>query len=108
MTITAGVALVGYVSIAGHKDSSEGSETSMLGISLILIAMCFMGGQLISEEKFLSTASLDPLYVVGFEGMWGCIFMAVLLPIFQNFECTGQLCPRGRLEDTFGAIKELN
>ena len=50
---------------------------------------------------------MDPLYVVGLEGMWGCLIFAILLPIFQNIECTGELCHNGRLEDSLMAIDDF-
>jgi len=78
----------------------------MTGIVLLLIAQCFTGGQFVSEEKLLSGTSLDPLYVVGLEGFWGCCVFAVLLPIFQQVECYGTLCHNGRLEDSLGALQE--
>jgi hypothetical protein len=54
----------------------------MLGIALLLMAQCFTGGQFISEEKLFMGQSLDPLYVIGFEGFWGMCIFGVLLPIF--------------------------
>lgn len=109
-TITAGVALVGYVSIMNSKSSSHqeaSSETSVLGIALIVIAMCFMGGMLVVEEKFMSGTNLDPFFIVGIEGLWGLIFFGILLPIFQQIKCQGQLCPTGRLEDSISALHEI-
>jgi hypothetical protein len=38
--------------------------------------------------------------VVGFEGLWGVLVYAILLPIFQHINCSGSLCPSGILEDT--------
>jgi len=32
---------------------------------------------------------------------------AILLPIFQNIECYGELCHNGRLEDSISAIQEF-
>jgi hypothetical protein len=36
----------------------------------------------IVEEKLLGDYYLDPLKVVGWEGIWGCCYYAILLPIF--------------------------
>lgn len=41
------------------------------------------------------------------EGFWGCCVFGVLLPIFQNINCTGELCHGGKLEDSLAAIKEF-
>ena len=82
-TIVLGVFLVGFVSIMASKtDVSAGGATSITGILLLLAAQCFTGGQFVSEEKLLGGYSLDPLYVVGLEGFWGCCVFAILLPIF--------------------------
>jgi hypothetical protein len=36
----------------------------------------------IVEEKLLGDYVLDPLKVVGLEGMWGIVYYLILLPIF--------------------------
>lgn len=61
----------------------EGDPTKALGLVLLFIAQLFTGGLFISEEKILSDYYLDPMMVVGFEGLWGIIYWAILLPIFQ-------------------------
>jgi len=68
--------------MASRTDVSAGGATSITGILLLLAAQCFTGGQFVSEEKLLGGYSLDPLYVVGLEGFWGCCVFAILLPIF--------------------------
>jgi hypothetical protein len=62
---------------------------------------------MVVEEKLLSGTQLDPLYVVGMEGLWGCLIFAILLPIFQNVQCTGPLCHDGKLEDTIATFREM-
>ena len=106
-TIVLGVFIVGFVSImASQKDFSAGA-TSITGVLLLLAAQCFTGGQFVTEEKLLGEKVLDPLYVVGFEGLWGCCVFAVLLPIFQQIECYGELCHNGRAEDSLAALQEF-
>jgi len=61
----------------------EGDETKATGLVLLVIAQLFTGGLFISEEKILSDYYLDPMMVVGFEGLWGIIYWCILLPIFQ-------------------------
>jgi len=65
----------------------------------------FAGTQFIVEEKLLGNYYLDPLYVVGWEGVWGLSYYIILLPIFQYIKCTGKLCPSGTLEDTALAFR---
>jgi drug/metabolite transporter (DMT)-like permease len=104
-TIVLGIFIVGFVNIQASKEASVGDSaaantTSILGICLLLLAQCFTGGQFVTEEKILGDAQLDPLYVVGMEGLFGCTVFALLLPIFQNIECYGELCHHGKLEDS--------
>lgn len=98
--IVAGVAIVGFASIKASDDGDSGTtQTTFTGVILLLISQCFTGTQFISEEKILSGYYLDPLLVVGLEGFWGCLYYAILLPIFSNINCDGPLCHNGKLED---------
>ena len=49
---------------------------------MLVLSQLFAGCQFISEEKILGDYYLDPLKVVGLEGMWGLCYYAVLLPMF--------------------------
>jgi drug/metabolite transporter (DMT)-like permease len=104
VTIVLGVFIVGVVGVMYSKKTASASETSILGVALLLLAQCFTGGQFVSEEKIFDGRSLDPLYVIGFEGFWGVCVFGILLPIFQNIKCNHQLCHNGRLEDSIGAL----
>jgi len=105
-TIVAGVALVGIVSVNASKSHGGDEETSTTGIVILMAAMAFGGAMMIVEEKILKGNVLDPLYVVGFEGFWGCCVFAILLPIFQQVKCEGALCHNGQLEDSVAAYNE--
>jgi hypothetical protein len=103
------VAIVGYVSVTSGDDSKSGDEpnTSLFGVILLLVSQCFTGCLFISEEVFLSGYYLDPFLVVGLEGMWGSLIFAILLPIFQQVHCEGELCSQGYLENSAKAFHEL-
>ena len=90
LTIIIGIAIVGLASIlhtddstddSGDDDAQKKSSTSVFGVVLLLVAQCFTGCQFVSEEKLLDVYYIDPLMMVGFEGMWGCIYYAIVLPI---------------------------
>jgi hypothetical protein len=83
------------------------TTTSFLGLICMLISMCFEACLRISEEYFFQDYILDPLFVVGVEGLWGTLIMAIFLPIMQAIDCTGPLCNNGHLENTSVAFKEL-
>ena len=102
----AGVVIVG---IASQQESSGGGEdTKPMGIILILVAQCFVGVQFIVEEKLLGGYYLDPMKVVGLEGMWGTLYYCTLLPIFQHIPCTNpDLCVPPVIEDSKEAFSVL-
>jgi drug/metabolite transporter (DMT)-like permease len=100
-----GLILVGIAVLTGDSSSSIGS--SPLGIIILLIATVFSSCLYIVEEKILGDYYLDPLKVVGLEGLWGLTIWTVLLPVFQQITCTSdKLCPYGKLEDTMQAFRD--
>ena len=59
----------------------------------------------IVEEKLLGDYYVDPMKVVGLEGMWGLCYYLALLPVMQAIHCTGtdglaKLCNFGYLENS--------
>ena len=104
-TILLGVFLVGLAALI-WKDK-EAVPTKPLGIILLVVAQLFHGCLYIVEEKLLGDYYLDPLKVVGWEGVWGVLMHVVLLPIFQFIPChIDDLCPYGVLEDTNRAFQD--
>ena len=57
----------------------------------MVVSQCFVAIQLVTEEKLAKKYQLDPLYLVGMEGVWGCAFMAVILPTLQHLEIEDSL-----------------
>lgn len=70
--------MVGLSAFLG--DSSE--STSALGMIILIVAQLFSGGMFVVEEKLLGDYYLDPLKVVGWEGVWGFLAYCIVLPIF--------------------------
>jgi drug/metabolite transporter (DMT)-like permease len=84
-------------------------ETKPLGVVILLVATVFSSGLYVVEEKLLGSYYLDPLKVVGLEGLWGTIMWCILLPIFQHIPCNIEdLCPFGVLEDSLRAIDDFS
>jgi len=59
----------------------------------------------IVEEYFIGDYYLDPMKVVGTEGMWGLSYYLAILPIMQAVKCTGDsglsaLCNFNYLENS--------
>lgn len=114
LIIVGAVAMVGAVGIGisnksqDDEDSDPGATTTVLGVLLLLVAQCFTGGQFIVEEKLLGGYYLDPLFIVGLEGMWGCLIYAIILPIFQQVkDCDSAMCQYGYLEDSLLAFQQM-
>ena len=90
--IVAALGEVGYIAIA-HGEEDDGLVGSIaLGIVLLIVAQVFAGALFVVEEKLLSGYYLDPLKVVGTEGMFGTLYFLVALPIMQSVKCSGPLC----------------
>ena len=81
--IVFGVAIVGAVSIVAESDEpdSSGGGSAALGIILILFSNLFFGIQFTVEERILADYYLEPLLIIGTEGMWGIAYYIILLPI---------------------------
>lgn len=102
-TIVTGVFLVG---LSYFIYATSADNTTIWGILILLIGEFFGAGGYIVEEKYFSDfEELDPFLLVGFEGLWGCLFWLILLPIMQFIPCDiDTLCTNGVVEDTYGAI----
>lgn len=68
--------------MAFETDSTSAGGSTAFGIILILVAQFFAGALYVVEEYFVGGYYLDPLKVVGTEGMWGLSYYMLLLPIF--------------------------
>jgi drug/metabolite transporter (DMT)-like permease len=75
-----GLILVGIAVLMNQSSSSI--ETKPLGVIIMIFATIFSSGLYVVEEKLLGSYSLDPLKVVGLEGLWGTIMWCGLLPLF--------------------------
>jgi drug/metabolite transporter (DMT)-like permease len=75
------------VGLAGIMQSDEGSSGGavILGLGFILLAQAITAWQFIAEESLMNDPSttLDPVALVGFEGLWGLLYFAVLAPILS-------------------------
>jgi drug/metabolite transporter (DMT)-like permease len=77
--IIIGVAEVGYIAIV-YDEGEAGGSNIVLGIILLLVSQLFTGCMFIVEEYFIGDYYLDPMKVVGLEGMWGVFYYIALLP----------------------------
>eukprot|EP00747_Dinoflagellata_sp_TGD_P148923 gnl/TRDRNA2_/TRDRNA2_176967_c1_seq3.p1 gnl/TRDRNA2_/TRDRNA2_176967_c1~~gnl/TRDRNA2_/TRDRNA2_176967_c1_seq3.p1 ORF type:complete len:365 (+),score=55.30 gnl/TRDRNA2_/TRDRNA2_176967_c1_seq3:64-1158(+) len=64
---------------------SSSTETIITGISLVVGAQVFQASMFVYEEKIMSQYIVQPLQVVGMEGLFGVIISLVLLSILHVF-----------------------
>jgi len=84
-----GVALallgVGLVSVAAlnseHDTSQPGNKHAAFGVSIVLVAQAVQAAQIILEEQLLNDLAMDPMLIVGVEGIWGLLFVAIIMPV---------------------------
>lgn len=82
--------------------------TTIFGIILEIVALLFIGGNWISEEKLFGIYYLNPIEVVGWEGLWGSLMYIILLVIFQFIPCQNdKICKYGTIEDIPQAFYEF-
>lgn len=70
---------------------SENDNTSQVWYMIILIfAEFLLASQFVSEAVFFEGYSLDPLYVIGMEGVFCMMYITLSIPFFIHVElCAG-------------------
>ena len=109
--IILGIALVGVSMLLNeekHPTETHTIEDLIIGMIVLQIGEVLGATGNIVEEKILGDQeALDPLLVVGYEGIAGFCIWAVLLPVFQFVPCSiNSLCSNGCVEDTQGAMED--
>jgi len=97
---------------AEEEEETLSQATSILiGIAFVVVGEFFHGCQFVYEEKFVVEYDLHPLKVVGIEGTFGVLFLAVALwpAYFITIPKSGilggiALGPEGRFEDAIDAF----
>ena len=102
------------VGIGALSYDSDNTKTSLLGVITLVIAQLFTAIQFVIEEKILNKYDVNPLQMVGWEGVFGTIFYSILLIIFYFIKCNpdNPVCYMNqagevRLEDFIFAFKQL-
>ena len=110
LLIVLGMSFVSLSFVLSNDSGSSDHSTTDMVIGLI----CQQLGELIGalgyviEEKFFGQQEdLDPLLIVGFEGIAGILFWVIALPIMQSVTCDVKaLCAFGRIEDTVRVFED--
>jgi len=82
-----GIMCVGLSSVLGPSEGDMvggGLWSKVLGCLLVLVGQAIQAGQIVCEEKLLKDVKLPSMIIVGYEGIWGILFMVCIgFPIFQ-------------------------
>lgn len=85
LLVIVAVILVGTAGIMQPSSDSGGASTGqvILGLGFILMAQMVTAVQFIAEEGLMNNkhTTLDPVALVGFEGLWGMVYFVFLAPI---------------------------
>lgn len=81
--VVCGIGIVGASPLIDDNPNTEPAKNPVLGDILIIVAQVFSACQFIFEEKYMSKYKVPALQGVGYEGIYGVVILAVLMPIFN-------------------------
>ena len=85
--VTSIVILVAGIFLGGLSQVLSSSKAVLLkpiGFIIVLVAQLFRATAYVVEEKFLGDFDdVDPIYLVGAEGLWSLLIWCIVLPILQ-------------------------
>jgi len=108
--IFTGIAMVAATALlySDKKTDEDSNKSPILGVMMMVGSILVQGCQYIVEEKLLGSYYLSPMKVVGWEGITGVTFFAILLTILQFIPCSNEsLCNRGVVEDSGFAFRQV-
>jgi drug/metabolite transporter (DMT)-like permease len=100
------VVLLGLASVGGAAfigGTSGGMPHQILGDLMIICAQVIVAIQMVVEEKLMGMCKTPALQAVGWEGFFGCIYMAIFCVIFSHTNG-----PRGgHFEQPYDALAQI-
>jgi len=105
-----GFVLVGVASVVTGGASNGGSVGGTItGIVMVLISLLIQAGQFVVEETIISKHEVNPMRMVGLEGIFGLIFILNWIMIFTFIPCPSSgLCDmNGGLEDPIAGVRQI-
>lgn len=115
--IAGGIAMVGGADFikTGEDGKETGVSDAVIGDVIILCAQVVAACQFVYEEKYIAKYDVHPLKVVGSEGIFGFIALALLqIPLYfvkpseDSFLSKIGDSPEGRLEDALDAFAMMS
>ena len=107
-----GCLIVGLGSVFGeHHDSGKSARNPALGNTFIVIAQVLAAFQMVVEERFVSGRNIPALQAVGWEGVWGMLFLGLALVVMYfvpAFPGLGDGAAGDHFENTFDALVQFS
>ncbi|KAJ3427161.1 hypothetical protein M0812_26741 [Anaeramoeba flamelloides] len=99
--VVCALVLVGVACIKGDSGNYDKTH-ELIGIFLVVGAQVIQAAQIIVEDHLLHNVKVNPLLIVGLEGLWGSLFtIGIFLPIVGN---TPKRWGSGFYEDTIDSL----
>jgi len=76
---TVGVTTVGFANVLGDTGSGHDPRDMIIGISFVIAGQVVQAAQIIAEEFLMKSVDLPPLSIIGWEGFWGTLMMALIV-----------------------------
>lgn len=110
--VLVGCLIVGLGSVFGeHHDNGSSARNPALGNTFIVIAQILAAFQMVVEEKFVSGRNIPALQAVGWEGVWGMLFLGLALVVMYfvpAFPGLGDEAAGDHFENTFDALVQFS
>jgi drug/metabolite transporter (DMT)-like permease len=75
------IVLVGMAGVFSEGGGGGGVQDVILGLLLILVGQVVGAVQFVLEELIMESMNISPTLLVGWEGLWGCLYFVVLAPL---------------------------
>lgn len=111
-----GFATLGLFVVGLSSQITASEKPSSLGITLLVSSLLISGFSLVYQEWMLNRYNCTPIEILSWEGLWGMLLMAIILPCVEwipcNFNGADRVCSQdqnGKLwvENTFLAFKQM-
>lgn len=103
-----GLAVVGLSDILFNTDKNKDTNGIVAGDLLIIMAQIIVAVQMVYEEKVIGGHNVHPLEAVGWEGIFGFLFLGLLLVPFYYIDAGAfSELPTHRLDDAVDAFHQL-
>jgi drug/metabolite transporter (DMT)-like permease len=88
LIVMIGLVEIGAVNYLMSNASDLQKEEILIGYALILIALFGNGLHFVYEAHLLAKYEVEPLFMVGIEGLYGMVISFVLIPLLQLMPCS--------------------